>query len=85
VRVAGLLPPGEKRFKVAAALGLLNIDRLEDRVADRLIRLRTSGGRKGGRLKISEVAAYLEARGEHTSIAWLSEVYAAIESREPAA
>jgi hypothetical protein len=85
VLVAGLLPPGEKRFKVAAALGLLDIDRLEDRVAAKLRRLRDQGGRKGGRMKISEVAAYLEDRGEHTTISWLSEAYAAIESREPAA
>jgi hypothetical protein len=85
VRVAGLLPPGEKRFKVAAALGLLDIDRLEDRVAAKLRRLRDQGGRKGGRMKISEVADYLEAHGERTSLAWLSEAYAAIESHEPAA
>ena len=82
--MAGLLPPGEKRFKVAAALGLLDIDRLEDRVTAKLWRLRDQG-RKGGRMKISEVADYLEARGEHTSIAWLSEVYATTKPREPAA
>lgn len=82
--MAGLLPPGEKKYKVAAALGLLDIDRLEQRVADRLVQLRTGGGRQRRR-KISEVAGFLEDRGEHTSIAWLSEAYAAIESREPAA
>lgn len=83
--MAGLLPPGEKKYKVAAALGLLDIDRLEDRVADRLRRLRAGGGRQHRPMKISEVAAYLEDRGERTSLAWLSEVYAAIEPKQPAA
>jgi hypothetical protein len=85
VRVAGLLPPGEKRFKVAAALGLLDIDRLEERVADKLLRLRASGGRQHRPMKISEVAAYLEARGERTSLAWLSDAYAAAKPQDPAA
>jgi hypothetical protein len=85
VLVAGLLPPGEKRFKVAAALGLLDIDRLEGRTHAKLQRLREQGGPRGRRMTISEIAAYLEDRGEHTSVAWLSEAFASIQSHDPAA
>ncbi len=81
----GSLPPGEKRFLIAGALGLLNVARLEDRIVRELWRLRRSGGRKGRGMSLDEVSAYLTARGEYTSTSWLGDFYQATRPETPKA
>ena len=79
------LPPGAKPYKVAAALGLLDPDKLEDRLVARLWRLRQSGGRRRQPMSIRQVSEYLAAHGEPTSTGWLHAFYAATKPQDPAA
>ena len=78
------LPPGEKPYKLAAALNLLDAQRLEARLIDRMWQLRTRG-RRGRPMTIRQVSEYLAVRGEPTSPGWLSEFYTATKPHDPAA
>jgi hypothetical protein len=75
---------GEKRFRVARALGL-QVAQLEDALTRELWRLRNEGGEGGRPMTLREVADHLGEKGEHTTISWLSEFYTATRSRHPAA
>ena len=83
--MARSLPPGEKPYKIAEALGLLDAQRFEERLIVTLWRLREGGGRQRRPKSIRQVSEYLAARGEPTSPGWLSEFYTATKPRKPAA
>lgn len=80
--MGGLLPSGEKRFLIAAALGLLDIGQLEAQVAAELWRLRRRGGSEGRGMTLQEVRGHLADGGAPISMAWLNEMYDA--TRQPA-
>lgn len=81
------LPPGETKFLVADALGLLDLEALEARVVAELLRLRRGEDRGGTPRSLRAMSAYLDSLGVYVSPEWVRRIYAAIDPhpQQPAA